>query len=138
MTDRAIVSGVLFRAPATKTSKAGKPFVLATIRSGSGENARWWKAFVFSESAIEEISQLGDGAPIAVSGEFDCELYSAAGGESRLSWRITADAILSAKPKPRRAKATPGPCAAPARPAGGSAVPLLDGWERPFDDSIPF
>jgi hypothetical protein len=104
MSDRAIVSGVLFRPPATKTSKAGKPYVFATIRSGSGEAVRWWKCFVFSESAIDEISQLGDGEPIAVAGEFDCELYSPAGGESRLSWKITADAILSAKAKPKEQK----------------------------------
>jgi hypothetical protein len=134
MTDRAIVSGVLFRAPATKTSKAGKAFVFATIRSGSGEAARWWKCFVFSESAIEEISQLDDGAPIAVAGEFDCELYSPAGGESRLGWKIVADAVLSGnKPKP---KAQPKlPLAAEA----ASAPTLLDRERRaPIDDDIPF
>ena len=77
MTARAIVSGALFRAPTSKTSKAGNPYVVATPREGSGEAATWWKLFVFSESAIEQILRLGGGDPIGVSGEFDCELYAA-------------------------------------------------------------
>ena len=103
MSARASVSGALFKAPQTKISKAGKPYAIATIREGTGERARWWKAFVFNESAIEEVMRLGDGEPIAVSGEFECELYAPAGGESRLSWKITADAILLAhrKAKPK-------------------------------------
>ena len=102
MTARAIVSGVIFKAPQTKTTKAGKPYAIATIREGTGERVRWWKAVVFNEFAIEEILRLGDDGPIAVSGEFDCELYAPPGGESRLSWKITADAVLSAKAKPKQ------------------------------------
>jgi single-stranded DNA-binding protein len=101
MTARAIVSGVLFRAPVEKTSKAGKPYVVATIRDSSGETARWWKVFVFSGSAIADILRLSDGEPIAVAGEFDCELYATPSGESRLSWKITADAVLSPRRKPK-------------------------------------
>ena len=131
MSDRAIVSGVLFRAPAVKTSKAGKPYVIATIRSGSGEHVRWWSCLVFNASAIEEIAELGDGEPIAVTGEFDAELYAPAGGESRLGWKIVADAILSTrrKLKPRdESRARTGP--SPERPRGRR--------EGALDDSIPF
>jgi len=108
MSARAIVSGVLFKAPTSKTSKAGKPYAVATIREGSGERVRWWKAFVFSESSIDEILKLEDGEPIAVAGEFDCELYAPPGGEVRLSWKITADSVLTAhaKRKPKPAKST--------------------------------
>jgi len=53
MRARAIISGVLFKAPASKTTKTGKPFVCATIREGSGERVRWWKVFIFNESAID-------------------------------------------------------------------------------------
>lgn len=98
MSARAIVIGALFRAPQTKISKAGKPYAIATIREGTGERVRWWKAFVFN-AAIEEVMRLGDGEPIAVSGEFDCELYAPASGESRLSWKITVDGVLSAQRK---------------------------------------
>ena len=43
------------------------------------------------------------GEPIAVSGEFSAELWTPeGGGEPRLSWKITADAVLSAKAKPKQ------------------------------------
>lgn len=131
MSARAIVSGALFRKPVEKISKAGAPYILATIRDGNGEAARWWKVFVFNKSAIEEISALDDGEPIAVAGEFDAEMYAAAGGKSRLSWKIVADAILSARRKPK-AKA-----AAPARAIEAERAPF-DERRPPLDGAIPF
>ena len=132
MTDRALVSGVLFRDSALETAKSGKRYAFATVRSGSGEAARWWKCFAFRDTAIEAISALVDGEQIAVAGEFDCELNDPAGGESRLSWKIVADAVLTARrePKPRGAKA------AKARP---KTPPFLDErGGREFDDQISF
>jgi hypothetical protein len=128
VTARAIVSGVIFKAPQTKTSKAGKPYAIATIREGTGERVRWWKAFVFNEFAIEEILRLGDGDPIAVSGEFDCELWTPeGGGESRLSWKITADTVLSTRAKPKKAKLQ------------DSRQPLeTKRWEGGPNDGVPF
>jgi hypothetical protein len=81
MSARAIVSGVLFREPVTKTSKSGNAYVLATVREGAGETARWWKAFIFAASAIEEVSRLGDGDPVSLAGEIDAQIYTPAGGE---------------------------------------------------------
>jgi hypothetical protein len=133
MSDRAIVMGVLFKAPVEKTSKAGKPYLLATIRSGSGEVVRWWKAFVFSESAIEEIKRLEDGDPIAVAGEFDCQTYAPAGAESRLNWTIRPDAVLSARAKPRTAKPQadkPHRAAAAKCEACGEPLPIRSGRPR--------
>jgi Single-strand binding protein family len=95
MSDRAIVSGFLFGAPATKTSKAGKPYIIATIRSGSGETGRFWQCFGFSHGAIASLSSLADGNPVAVSGEFSCDIYTPSRGVSRLTWKIVADAVLS-------------------------------------------
>ena len=64
----ALVTGVLFRAPEQRTSKAGKPFVTATIRAKDGEASQWWKVAAFSESAQAELMRLimrliGAGAP---------------------------------------------------------------------------
>jgi hypothetical protein len=101
MTCRAIVAGALFKAPASKVSKAGKSYVLAIIREGKGDAARWWKAFIFGDDAMAEVLRLGDGDPIAVAGEFDCHTYEADGGEVRLSWSIMVDGLLSAR-KPKR------------------------------------
>jgi hypothetical protein len=99
MTARAIVSGVIFKATVEKTSKAGNAYVTATIRDGKGDAARWWKALVFGDDAMAEVLRLGDGDPLAVAGEFDCQAYKTDAGEDRLSWSIMVDAVLSAKAK---------------------------------------
>jgi hypothetical protein len=76
--------------------------------------------------------QLVDSEAISVSGEFDCEVYAPAGGDSRLSWKIVAEAILSArrKPKPRQTKTI--------EPRLVRAAPSLFEEGRPLDDDIPF
>jgi hypothetical protein len=103
MSARAVVNGALFKAPASKVSKAGKSYVLATIREGKGDAARWWKAFVFGDDAMAEVLRLGDGDPLAVAGEFDCQAYKTDACEDRLSWSIMVDGVLSAR-KPTRAE----------------------------------
>jgi single-stranded DNA-binding protein len=100
---RAIVSGTLHKAAEERTSKAGNPFATFTIRENVNGSTRWWRVVAFNESVIEALKELAVGEPIAVSGEFDCELYAPPGGESRLSWKITADSILSAR-RPKKAK----------------------------------
>ncbi len=146
MSDRAIVSGVLFREPVEKTSKAGKRYLIATIRSGNSEAVRWWKAFCFIESVIEEMKRLGDGDPIAVAGEFDCSLYAPDGAEPRLSWTIRADSILSAKAKPKPKEAKPRADKPPRRAAPphrtGPEI-AASSWASPtrggaLDDEVPF
>ena len=102
MSSRAIVAGALFKAPASKVSKAGKSYVLATIREGKGDAARWWKAFIFGDDAMAHVLRLGDGDPLAVSGEFDCQAYRTDAGEDRLSWSIMVDAVLSARKPSKR------------------------------------
>ena len=97
MSARAIVSGALFKAPVSKVSKGGKPYALATVREGKGDAARWWKVFVFGDVAMAEVLRLGDGDPLAVAGEFDCQAYKTDAGEDRLSWSIMVDGVLSAR-----------------------------------------
>lgn len=140
MSARAIVSGVLFKAPASKVSKGGKPYVTLTIREGSGEAARWWRAVIFGESAIEEALRLGDGEPISVAGDFDAELYSRPDGAPRITWRITVDSVLSAhrKPKAKSEQTNRQPRAAGGRGAASAswAAPTLGGAHA--SDDIPF
>jgi hypothetical protein len=134
MSARAIVSGALFREPVTKKSKSGNAYVLATVREGTGETARWWKAFIFAAAAIEDISRLADGDPVSLVGEIDAQIYTPAGGESRLSWSIRADAILSARPKPREATSKADKPRASPEKAAGAATPLREA----IDDDLPF
>jgi hypothetical protein len=61
MTAHVLVSGTLFREPKQRTSKAGKPFVTATLKAKDGETAQWWKVLAFSESVRAELMRLTDG-----------------------------------------------------------------------------
>lgn len=60
MTARVLLSGTLFREPEQRTSKAGNPFVMATIRAKDGDASQWWKMLAFSETAQVELMRLTD------------------------------------------------------------------------------
>lgn len=109
MSARAIVAGALFKAPISKTSKPGKPYALATIREGKGDAARWWKAFVFGDDAMADVLRPADGDPLAVRGEFDCQLYKIEAGEEP-NGSIMVDGLLSAR-KPKRGEGRRDPIA---------------------------
>jgi single-stranded DNA-binding protein len=125
MTALAIVTGSLFRAPEQRTSKAGKPFVTATIRAKDGEASQWWRVTVFSESAQAELMRLGDGDALSVQGAMKVELFTPDGGATKLSLSIVADHVLALRQPPKERKAKTSGDAA----RGGAAA---------FDDSIPF
>jgi hypothetical protein len=122
MSARAIVSGVLFKAPIEKASKAGNPFATFPIREGHNGATRWWQAIAFSENAIEVLKEISVGEPIAVAGEITAEIYAPAGSESRINWRITVDAVLSAR-KVKPEGATRKPQAAKGRRDRAEATP---------------
>ena len=103
---RGIVSGVLTRAPAERESKGGRPYLLATIREGSGDKARWISAFAFNDEAREAISGMAAGEAVAVAGELDAEIYTPEGGQPRVSWSIRADAVLTTNSGARKRSAT--------------------------------
>jgi hypothetical protein len=138
MTARVLLSGVLHKAPTRKTSKTGKPFVVAKVREGSGDGACWWTVFTFSETAMEEIERLGAGEAIAASGTFEATIWTPEGREPRVNLTITADAVLSAhKPTQRKAsvdKPVPSPGVAAA--GGPAPSPWNDGGA--LNDDIPF
>jgi single-stranded DNA-binding protein len=94
MSAHVLITGALFRPPEQRTSKAGKPFVTATIRVKDGDESQWWKVLAFSESSQAELMRLTDGDTISVQGTFKAELYDH-GGEKRLSLSIVADHVLA-------------------------------------------
>jgi hypothetical protein len=148
MSARAIVSGVLFKAPTEKVSKAGNPFATFPIRENVNGATRWWQGISFSESAIEVLKELSVDEPIAVCGEISAEIYAPAGAESRINWRVTVDAILSARKPPkakpeskgRKPKEAKGLDRAEMSNTGGSALAAAS-WASPsplINDDIPF
>jgi single-stranded DNA-binding protein len=101
----ALVSGSLFRAPEQKTSKAGKPYVAATIRAKDGEESQWWRVTAFSETAQAELMRLVDGDACSIQGAFKAELYQPEGGEPKVSLSIIADRVLALRQPPKERKA---------------------------------
>lgn len=130
MTATALVSGRLQRDPERKVSKAGKPYVAATIREGDGETVTWWSVLCFSESAGAELMEMRAGEGVAASGSFRVEPFLK-DGETKLAFTLFADGVLSArrrkreKDRERRAEAK----------ATDRAAPALDPWP---DDRVPF
>jgi len=84
MTAPVLIAGTRFRKPEIRTSKAGKPFVTATIKARDGEATQWWKLLAFSESVAAEIGRLDDGDAITAQGALKVETYDK-GGETRVS-----------------------------------------------------
>ena len=101
MTAHALISGVIFRQPETRTSKAGKPFVTATIRAKDGDSTQYWRAVAFSESAQAELMRLGDGDALSVQGSLKVETYER-DGETKLSLSIVAEHVLALRQPPRK------------------------------------
>jgi single-stranded DNA-binding protein len=100
---RAVIAGSLHKAVEIRTAKSGNSFAVFTIREAVNGATRWWRSVAFDEAAIAALKELDAGAPIACAGEIDCELWTPDDGrEPRLNWKITADAVLSARrPKNR-------------------------------------
>jgi hypothetical protein len=97
MTARAIVSGALHKAADERTSKAGKQFATLTLRENVNGSTRSWR-FAFDEASIAAVLSMGVGERIAVSGEINAELWTPDdSGEPRLSWKIAANAVLTAR-----------------------------------------
>ncbi|MEK4035316.1 hypothetical protein WOC76_07045 [Methylocystis sp. IM3] len=102
MTCFALITGILSRAPERRVGKSGKPYFIATLKAKDGDGFTFWRITVFSESAGEELMQLGEGDAVSAQGAMKAELYRPEGGEARISLSMVADAILPAKRKRER------------------------------------
>lgn len=101
MSAHILVTGVLFRAPQTKTSKAGKSFTTATLKAKDGEATQWWKVLAFSESACAELARLSDGDALSVQGALKAETYEK-DGATKVSLTCIADTVLALRQPARK------------------------------------
>jgi len=111
MTAFALITGVIFRAPIQKTSKAGKPFTVCTVKAGSDDTGGdFWSVLIFSESAQLEMLRLEGGDAVSVRGKMELKTYTANDGTTKIGRSIFADAALGLRPAPRtKAKAAKAP-----------------------------
>jgi single-stranded DNA-binding protein len=141
MTAHALVSGVLYRSPEQRTSKAGKPYTTATIKVRDGDGFAFWRVTAFSQSAQDELARLSDGDALSAQGSMKAELYRPDGGEPRISLSVIADAVLALRSpaKPRQPKGEEKPTTSrrrdslDAHPQAGSGE-AADG----LNDEVPF
>jgi hypothetical protein len=149
MTAHALLNVVLVKRPVRKTSKAGKPYLMASARDGKGPDAKRWTIFGFTEAVIETLEALVEGETFAATGSFEATIWAPEGREPRVNLTLNADAILTArskpKPKAEKARASPEPRRGRALAASSWAAPARAEVETPragkgadFDDSIPF
>jgi single-stranded DNA-binding protein len=127
----ALIAGALFRSAEKKTSKAGNPFVVATMKIKSGETLQWCRITAFSESAQTELMRLTDGDSLSAQGQLKAEIYTKEGCEPRVSLSIIADQVLALRqpskdrkpkapePRPQDAKPRQERCAGQWTPGGG-------------------
>jgi single-stranded DNA-binding protein len=100
MSSYVLVSGSLFRVAEQKTSKVGRAFTTATIKTRDGETSQWWKVVAFSESAQAELLRLCDGDAVACQGPLKVETY-AKDGETKVALSIIANNVLALR-KPQK------------------------------------
>ncbi len=109
MTILALVSGQIFKAPESRTSKNGKAFVSGTLRFKDDESSQFVRFVAFSESVQAELMRLVDGDSLSVQGAMKAVMYQPEGGEPRVSLSIIADQVLSLRSPPKAGKAPPRP-----------------------------
>ncbi|MFZ3181649.1 MAG: single-stranded DNA-binding protein [Methylocystis silviterrae] len=139
MTAHVLISGVLYRAPEQRMSKADKPFWSATLKVRDGDATAWWKVLVFSESAGAELMRLADGDALSAQGVFKAEPYDK-DGTTRVGFTIFADRVLPLRPPPRERKPKPDK---PATTRESWAAPDRLRDDRPrvdddLNDTVPF
>jgi single-stranded DNA-binding protein len=137
MTAFALISGVLFRSPTQKTSKAGKPYTVCTIKVGADDSASadFWSVLIFSESAQLEMLRLEIGDAVSVRGKMELKTYVANDGQTKISRTVFADSALGLRPMPRTTKPKAAKSAPTAQDQSTTSTTAAD---PDLDDEIPF
>jgi single-stranded DNA-binding protein len=84
--------GTLHRDPVTRTSKTGKSFVTALLRSESQGETLW--ASIVDEAAQAELMRLKAGEALTIQGALRVETYEK-DAETKLSLSVVADHVLA-------------------------------------------
>ncbi|MBN9425297.1 MAG: single-stranded DNA-binding protein [Burkholderiales bacterium] len=91
----ALVTGDLVSDPVQRTTQAGVPFVTANLRVAAGEQAVFVGLSTFSQTAIDRLADLKQGATIAAVGVLEQRVWTDREGNERTGWRLTANEIMT-------------------------------------------
>jgi len=128
-----LITGELWKNPATRTAKNGKPYGTALIRSGTPTEGFWCHVIAFDQAPQTELSRLRAGDIVTVQGSAKISLYEK-NSEHRAGLDVTAAHVLAlGQPKQQRSQ-NPNR-AAPRQPAmASSAPPLVPDYDDGFLD----
>jgi single-stranded DNA-binding protein len=118
---RALLTGILYGEPVSRTSKSGSTFATAKVRADGKDGAFLWISIVAFGELAERLLTLKANNAVAISGKLEVSAYIAKSGEPAAGLSVVCDelAALKARPKPAVAVAP--------RAAAASG----------FDDSLP-
>jgi hypothetical protein len=92
----ALIAGKLYGATKRGTSKTGKPFTTALVRTTAGNGESLMVSVIaFDDTAQAAIQALGDGDSISLAGSLTPKVYEARSGEYRPALDMVAHAVLT-------------------------------------------
>ncbi|MDP2064638.1 MAG: single-stranded DNA-binding protein [Burkholderiaceae bacterium] len=113
-----LVAGKLYGTPAQKTSKAGKPFTVAKLRTTAADGES--NVIAFSDATCTALLAMSDGDSVALAGALTPKVWTDRDGKARPALDMVAHGVLSAYHVTRKRRAMQ-----PSAPAGADDG---DGW----------
>ena len=108
MTAIALITGAIFKPPEQRISKAGKPFVVTTIRVVDGNISDYWQILAFAETAQADLMRLELGDRLSAQGKLQVERYTGRDGQQKISRTLLTDHILALRQPRSKRHAEPG------------------------------
>lgn len=102
----ALIAGKLYGNPTEKTSKAGKPFAVAKVRTTTGDgDSLFVNVIAFDVGTCAALLGLGDGDSVALAGALTPKVWMDREGNTKPSLDMVAHGVLTAYHVTRKRKA---------------------------------
>lgn len=125
----ALISGKVYGQPQQKTSKAGKPFAVAKVKTAvSSEESIFVNVICFKDDVSAALLALGDGDPVSLVGSLTPKVWTDKQGEARPALDLIASAVLTPYHVQKKRKAMGNGSVQGAAPASNTG----------FDDDVDF
>lgn len=102
----ALISGKVYGTPTTRTSKAGKPFIVAKVRAAGGDGESIFiNVIAFDAAPSATLQAMQDGDSVSLSGTLSPRVWTDKDGIARPSLDMTAYQVLTPYHVTRKRKA---------------------------------
>ena len=92
----ALIAGKLFGQPAQRTSKTGKPFAVAKVRTAGGDGESTFVSVIaFDIAPCTALLALADGDSVAMSGSLSLKTWTDKDGNARPGLDLVAHQVLT-------------------------------------------